>query len=448
MKKPDLINGAISRTLLQLTLPQTVGILSLVTFNLVDTFFVAKLGHQELAALSFTFPVITVVFGLVQGLGMATTALVSKSMGAKDHGQASLETTYSIVLSIFLAGIFILIGLSTMDELFRLLNASEEIIPLVKEYMTIWYLAIFFVVIPFVGNNAIRSTGDAITPSLIMMFAVLVNAILDPLLIFGYGIFPELGLKGAAIATAISRGLTMVLSLLILKYREKMLCFNALTMAGMINIGKKLLYISIPTSMSRMLTPVILGFLTAFLAKYGEGAVAAYGVGTRIEFLITSILIAMAASMAPFAGQNLGANKPGRIIRAINICARFNILWAISCGLIFIIFHTQIISIFTQDSTTSEYLKHFIFAVLPVSGFYGISLMINAVLNTGGRPFIAFYLQVIQMVVLLLPLAYYLQFHYSGYGIFYAISAAYLIGGLINYFVGNKILRQPGFSQK
>ncbi len=447
MKKPDLIGGAIPKTLMLLTLPQTVGILSLVTFNLVDTYFVAKLGHTELAALSFTFPVISVVFGLVQGLGMATTALVSRSIGSGNKELASYETTYSMILSVLLAGIFILGGLLSIDELFRLLNASEEIIPLVKDYMTIWYLALFFVVVPFVGNNAIRSTGDALTPSLIMIFAVVVNAILDPLLIFGYGIFPEWGLRGAAIATVISRGLTMVLSLLVLRYRENMIRLRGIAMKEIIRIWKRLLYISIPTSMSRMLAPVVSGILTAMLAMYGKEAVAAYGVGTRIEYLLTSLLIAMAASMAPFAGQNLGAGKVDRIISAIRFCARFNIIWAIGSSSLLLLFHDALISIFTDNETTYSYLYQFLLLVLPASGFFGISFMINAVLNTSGKPFIAFYLQLAQMILILLPLAILLQNWLEGYAIFYAIAITYAAGGAINYVVGNKVLKKLSISQ-
>lgn len=197
MSKKDLTTGSITKTLIGLTLPMMLGIISMVAFNLIDTYFVGKLGEKELAALSFTFLIIMVVFSVIQGLGIGATALIAKSIGKKDLKRAARETTDSIALTLLLTGTFIVIGLLTIDSFLSLLGADGETAAMSKEYMQIWFFALFFVSVPFVGNSAIRATGDAQTPTYILLFAVGVNAILDPILIFGYLGFPALGLKGA-----------------------------------------------------------------------------------------------------------------------------------------------------------------------------------------------------------------------------------------------------------
>ena len=242
--KRDLTTGSIPRKLLQLALPMMLGIISMVAFNLIDTYFVGKLGKTELAALSFTFPVIMVVFSIIQGIGIGATALIARSIGKNDRKKAARETTDSIALTLVLTGIFVTIGSLTVEPTLRLLGADGATVTMAGQYLSIWYFALFFVSVPFVGNSAIRATGDAQTPTYIMLFAVLVNAVLDPILIFGYFGLPAMGLKGAAIATAISRALTMVLSFYILIRREKLITFEIPTRKVLAGCWRSILFIA------------------------------------------------------------------------------------------------------------------------------------------------------------------------------------------------------------
>jgi putative MATE family efflux protein len=200
--RATLIEGHIGKTLIKLTIPMIFGILGMVAFNLVDTFFIGQLGTNELAAISFTFPVVFVIGSLAMGLGMGASAVISRAIGEGDPTRVQRFTTDSLILSVLVVVVFIVIGLLTIDQVFALLGATPQVMPLIKQYMLIWYPSMIFVVIPMVGNNAIRATGDTKTPSVIMLVAVAVNIILDPLLIFGIGPFPALALAGAALATA------------------------------------------------------------------------------------------------------------------------------------------------------------------------------------------------------------------------------------------------------
>ncbi len=219
--------------------------MAIILFNFVDTIFVGRLGTKHLAAMSFTFPVVFTIQSLALGLSVGTTSVISRAIGAGDHEDVRRLTTHALVLSVSLVTILALTGLFTIDPLFTLLGATPEILPLIRQYMVPWYFGVGFVVVPMVGNGAIRATGDTKTPSYVMMVAGLANVILDPLLIFGIGPFPRMELQGAAIATVIARALTFIAAIWVLRYREKILEFTVHGMAVILDSWKRILHIGI-----------------------------------------------------------------------------------------------------------------------------------------------------------------------------------------------------------
>ena len=308
-KSARLVEEPVGKTLVQLTIPMIFGIVGIVAFNLVDTFFVGRLGTDELSALSFTFPVVLIIASLAHGLGIGASAVISRAIGEGNHHKVQRLTTDSLVLSVLLVAIFAVIGQLTIDPIFRLLGATPDILPLIKQYMRIWYFGMIFVVVPMVGNNAIRATGDTKTPAAIMIVAVVCNFVLDPLLIFGIGPFPRLELVGAAIATVISRSITFFVSLFILYFRDKMITFVVSTFKSVINSWKRILYIGLPNAGTRMVIPLAIGVITRIVASYGHEAVAGYGVSSRIEFFALTVIMALRSVIAPFVGQNWGASR-------------------------------------------------------------------------------------------------------------------------------------------
>ncbi len=303
------------------------GILALVAFNLVDTFFVGQLGTKELAALGFTFPVVLMINSLALGLGIGTASVVSRAIGEGDYNKVRRLTTDSLVLSFLIVVVFVSIGLMTIDPVFRLLGAGSESLPLIKEYMQIWYWGMLFVIVPMVGNSAIRATGDTKTPSAIMITAVVINLILDPLLIFGMGPFPRLELAGAAITTVIARASVFFVSLYVLTRREKMITLSMKPLCSVFLSWSKVLFIGIPAAATRIIVPVVFGFITRLTASYGPAAVAAFGVSSRIEFFALAIVFALSSVIGPFIGQNWGAGKLQRVKQAVRLGNRFSLVW-------------------------------------------------------------------------------------------------------------------------
>ena len=218
-----MIEGPVGPSLIRLAVPMIFGLVSILLINLVDTFYISMIGVQELVAISFTFPVTFTLMSFSFGIGIGAATVISRAIGEGDHHRVQRLTTDSLLL---VASIILVVsGLSylNLQSIFKLMGASDESFPLIEEYMIPWLIGVVFVVIPIVGNSAIRATGDTKTPSIIMVIAAIVNAVLDQILIFGYGPFPEMGIKGAAFATVISYISIMIAGLWVLGKRKQML---------------------------------------------------------------------------------------------------------------------------------------------------------------------------------------------------------------------------------
>jgi putative MATE family efflux protein len=430
-----LTEGPVGKTIVRLTLPMILGLIGMVTFNLVDTFFVGHLGTEELAALGFTFPAVLIINSLALGLGTGAGAVISRAIGEGDHHRVRRLTTDSLVLSLLVVMIFVVAGLLTIRPVFRLIGASGEVLDLVAEYMSIWYLGVGFVVIPMVGNNAIRATGDTKTPSIVMLVAVAANGSLDPLLIFGVGPFPRLEIAGAALATVLARATTFVVALWVLGARDKMLSARRPSFAEVSDSWKRILYIGVPTAATRVILPVAVGIVTRFVASYGVGAVAAFGVATRIEFFAMTIVRALSAVLMPFIGQNWGAGKMERVYAGMRFSEKVSLGWGILALGILAGAARPIASIFNDDPEviriTVLYLR-----IVPLGyGLYGVGLLAAAGLNVLNRPIHAASLAAFHMLVLHAPLAYIGSSLYGLRGLFGGLAVSFLVSGLVAHWL-------------
>ena len=198
--KHGLLTGSIPLVLRQMTVPMTFGMVAILMFNLVDTFFISLLGTQALAAISYTFPVTFAVNCITMGIGMGLSTNIGRLLGQGQSIVAARFSSHGLLLAVLLVALASTLGLFTIEPLFLFLGAEQSLLPLIHQYMDIWYLTIPLLVVPMAGNSAIRATGDTKTPAKIMMLAGLINGVLDPLLIFGYGPFPEFGNPAVALA--------------------------------------------------------------------------------------------------------------------------------------------------------------------------------------------------------------------------------------------------------
>jgi len=435
-----LIEGPVGKTLIRLTIPMVVGIVGMVAFNLADTFFVGKLGTNELAALSFTFPVVLVINSLALGIGIGASVVISRAIGEGDQHRVKRLTTDSLVLALFIVTVFVVAGLFTINPVFRMLGAKGKILDLVKQYMDIWYFGMPFVVVPMVGNNAIRATGDTKTPSAIMLVAVCCNFIMDPLLIFGVGPFPRLGIAGAAIATVISRSLTFVISLSVLFFRDKMLTFVLPKIKEVFQSWKRILFIGLPTASTRIVVPLGIGVVTRIVSAYGKEAVAAYGVASRIEFFALTVIAALSSVLGPFIGQNWGARKHDRVKLGVRYSERFSMFWGVAVCIILNLLARPIASIFNKNPLIISTIILYLRIVSIGYGLQGIIMLTGAAMNVLNRPFHAAGIRITQMFVLYIPMALLGSYLFGLAGVFIALVIAYCSAGLGSHFVLDRII--------
>ena len=439
--RATLVAEPVGRTLVQLTWPMIVGHLGMVAFNLADTFYVGRLGTRELAAMSFTFPVVMAVSSLAIGLGIGTAAVVSRAIGEGDEHKIRRLTTDSLVLAFIIVAAFIGLGILSIDPVFRLLGAEPDLLPLIKEYMRIWYLGMIFVVVPMVGNNAIRATGDTKTPTAIMLVAVLINVVLDPLLIFGFGPFPRLELAGAAASTVISRATTFVVALWVLGRRERMLTARFPSVRAVMSSWGKILYIGLPSAATRMIVPIAIGIITRIVSAYGAEAVAAYGVASRIEFFALMVIMSLGAVFAPFTGQNWGAGRLDRVRVGMRSSARFSLLYGLGAFILLAAAAHPVAGFFTRNPDVAAAIKLYLRIVPLGYGLQGVLVIVGAALNALNKPLHAAGLVLSQMIVIYVPLAYLGSSLFGLAGVFMALGLVYALGGIAGHFLFGKTLR-------
>lgn len=447
-KKNNLTKGRVSKKLIELTIPMIFGMLSMVLFNFIDTLYVSRLGTHELAAMGFTFPVVMFIISIALGFGVATSSVVSRAIGRNDHHQVKRLTTDSLILSLIIVLIFSTIGFFSMDWMFRLLGAHGETLTLVKQYMSIWYLGVGFVVIPMVGNNAVRACGNTLYPSLVMVISTVINVILDPILIFGLWGCPRLELKGAAIATVIARASSLVLSLLILHFKEKLIDYSMPTIKELLSSIKEILYIGIPSTLSRLLMPITMAVVIRLVATFGPPAVAAFAVSIQIEMFIFTLLMALATALIPFVGQNWGAKNFSRVYKAIHQSALFSILWGTGGAILFFLLAVPLGHLFGKDIQVAKHITWYLW-ILPISyGLRGCAFLGVAAFNAINKPITAIILNAIGMLVLYIPLAF-IGSKLGGFiGLLIGLCLANIGTGLLVIIVEKIFFKKAAYEQK
>ncbi len=398
-----LLTAPMTSVLLRMTGPMILGIVAILAFNLVDTFFIGMLGTQALAAISFTFPVTFVVTSLAMGLGAGLSAVMGHALGQGKHEEAARITTDNLFLAVLLVTFIAVAGALTIHPLFRLLGASDALIALIYDYMLIWYLTVPMLVLPMVGNAAIRATGDTKTPSLVMTVAGLVNGVLDPLLIFGIGPFPEWGIRGAAIATSLSWLMAMLVSLYILRHREGLLRWRLSPRPQLLAHWRALLHVAVPASFTNMLNPLANAVLMTIFAGLGTEVVAAYGAASRVEALLLIVMMALSSVLAPFISQNCGAGNPARAKAALQLCMRFALLFQLAVYALTWLLAPFIADLFSDHPQVVRLIVLYLHLVPIGYGFQGMVMLLASALNGVRTSSISFLFNGLRLFVFLLP---------------------------------------------
>jgi len=440
MSDASLATGSIARHLVRQTAPMILGIGCIMGVGLLDAWFIGQLGADELAAVSFIFPVSVALSSLGVGVMVGVNSVVSRAIGAGKLDRAAALAVQGIVLA-FALGLFISGSLLLLQgPLFQALQAPDHLLPLIEDYITPYALGLPMLLVTMGANGALRAQGEAIKSSSILIIVALVNGALDPLLIFGWGPVPALGVAGAGWATALAHLIAMLTGLALVSTCELPLrpamAFRGGLLHGMLTIGR----VGAPASLSSAINPIGLTLLTAILARHGQEAVAGFGAAGRLQSFAVVPLLALSSSIGPIAGQNWGAGHAARACRALHLSTLFCLMYGLAVALTLVLLREPIAALFTDDAAIAAQIGRYL--SIAAWGFAGYGCLVTATgaLNAVDRAGLAFRLSVARVLLVMVPFAW-LGSRLVGPGAVYGAElAANLIGGGAAYWFAKRML--------
>ncbi len=431
-KVEGLTDGPILPALLTLSWPIILSNLLQTAYNLADTFWLGRLGDWAVAAISVSFPIVFLFISLGLGLTIAGTALVAQHIGAGQHRRANYLSSQTLGFVGAMAVVLSFLGYFLSGPILGLMGPEPEVIVAAEAYLRTWFLGIPFIFGFSVFQALIKGYGDTINPMKLMVAAVLLNIVLDPLLIFGWGPFPALGVQGAAVATVFSRGLAAVVGLHLLfkgtlgiKVSLRHMKPDWPTIATILKIG-------VPAAAEHSMKAVGISAMTATVALFGTPTLAAFGVGNRIGSVVFLPSLGLGQATTTMVGQNLGARRDDRAESATKLGSgiAFGILTLF--GLFTYTYSNFVAGIFLPGEElamglASDYLRVAAFSY----GFLGVLNVANGAFRGAGRTVTAMTFALLSMLGIRVPLAYILSTltPMGVDGLWWAVNASNVLGG-------------------
>ncbi|MEX2369512.1 MAG: MATE family efflux transporter [Bacteroidales bacterium] len=436
----DFTQIPISKAILLLSIPMVLEMIMESVFALVDIWFVSRLGSSEVAVVGITESMMTLIYAIGMGLGVGTTALVSRRIGEHNPRAAAQAAVQAIIATVAVSILFSVIGIIFAKDMLRFMGATEETIEMGYHYPMIMLGGNAVIMLLFVINAVFRSSGDAAISMRILLIANLLNIILDPLLIFGWGPIPAMGLKGAAIATNTGRGIAVIYQLYILmkgQYRIKVkiedLKLQVLTIV-------KVIRLSLGAIGQNLISHSSWVFLVWVITSLGENAIAGYTIAIRVIIFVLLPSWGMSNAAATLVGQNLGAQQPDRAERSAWIVGGVNMVLLGIVSIVFISVPQLFINFFVDKAIDPEVWEAGITCLRVVSfGFliYALGMVMVQSINGAGDTTTPILLNVIAFWIIEIPLAYILtnMADMGVIGVCYAIVVAETMLALMAMFI-------------
>ncbi len=407
---------SIFKQLATLSWPVVLAFMMHVGYNIVDIFWVGKLGASAIAAVSLAGNVFFLILAVGQIIGSGTIALVAHSFGAKLIERANSIIRQSLLLAAIIALLVSTSGFIFSKQIMILLGGRGDILLMSTEYLRIVFIGFFFHLLTFSINYAFRGAGDMKTPMMIMLVATIINVVLDPLLILGIGFFPRLEVQGAAIATAIAKCISFLFGSFILIRGRSGIKLNLFgTWHSEARVIKTILSIGVPVGISYALMGLTAMAVFRIIASFSEYALAALGVGMRILQLASLPVVSIGISTTTLVGQSFGARDVKKALQIGTISMTFCTIIMIIFNILFITNAQFLISLFTDNPQVINYGIEFLQIASLYLVFIGLTTSMTGVLRGAGftlPPMLAGLLKLL-LLILLAPIFA----HSSGMGV-------------------------------
>lgn len=414
-----------------MALPMLAGTFAMNAYNLTDTWFVSRLGTLPLAAMGFTLPVVMLLTFVAGGIGTGVTTLVSHAIGRHDRDDAATLVTHGLLMILSVTAVISIVGYLTIGPVFRKLGADTETLPLVRQYMSIWYMGAISMSLPHVGNGILISMGDSRSASALMILGTVLNTILDPIMIFGLLGFPAMGMSGAALATVISQAVSMFWLLYLLYRKHRLLTFRRYALGEYLVSFGRIVKFAVPSILSMMLMPISAAVITRLLSGFGNEAVAAAGASGRIEMFAFVVPMALGISLTPFISQNFGAGRVDRIREAYKVACRFAVCYGGFIAVVFFLCARWLAGFFSDDPKVVDVIVSYIRIISFGYGMMEVHRYCGFIFTGLHKPASATVLNAIRVMVLLIPLSCLGAHFWGAIGVFWGrLATDITVGGI------------------
>ena len=437
----DLTKGAVGAQLTRMTIPYFLGISSMILASMIETIYIGILGAKELAAYSFMFPVIMALTSISMGVGIGASSLIARAEGEGDREQVKRLATHTVFLTLALTLVLSCSTYFFLEFFYASMGAKGEVLQLVVAYAEIWVVfGLVSFTIPMVSSTVLRALGIAKVPGYIMTITSGVQLVVSPILIFGLFGVPAQGLLGSAYGFLII-GFIRIIAFGVLVANENILLTREV-LKGWLLSAKSIMHIALPSMLSSLIGPISIGITIALLAAHGDVIVAAFGVVSRIEMLVTMILGALASSVAPFVGQNWGAKQDDRVREGLSIAYRFCLFWGVVCFIVLGLFGDNLVGLINDDEQLTEAAGWFMIIVPIGFGLMGVGQVAASVFIALGKPMPPTILSILRTVVVYIPMAIVFDRYWGYIGIFISLMVANVLFGGAAYAWGKIMLRK------
>lgn len=345
----DFTKVAIPKAILLLSIPMILEMIMESVFAIADIFFVSRLGAESIAVVGITESLMTIIYSIGVGLGTGTMALIARRIGEKRYGQANHVTLQAILLGVFVSLIIAVPGMLYAHEILILMGASIKVAGDGYMYTAIMLGSNVVIMLLFIINAAFRSAGDAAVSMRVLWVANLINIVLDPCFIFGWWIFPELGLKGAAIATVIGRGSAVVYQFVLLFRGKKRVKIKGVKWMLELPIIRKLIKLSVGGIGQSLIATSSWIALVRIIAEFGSSVLAGYTLALRLVLFVLLPAFGLSNAAGTLVGQNLGAQQPVRAEKSVWATGIVNMILLGLIALAFIVFPGAFIGFFVDS---------------------------------------------------------------------------------------------------
>ncbi len=428
--------GKIFSSLANLAWPIILANILQTAYQLIDTFWLGRLGANAVAAVSISFPILFLILSLGAGLTLAGTVIVSQYKGAENQDQVNYSSSQTVFVIFFISVLLAIVGYFSSEPLMKLIGAGPEILSDSVSYFQVSSFGFIFLFMFYVFQSLMRGIGNVLLPMYIVLATVFLNLILDPLFIFGLGPIPGFGVAGAAVASVITQGLSALTGLVILFRGNKGIKINFSRMKFDFPWTRKMFKIGIPSSIEMSTRAAGMTVMVMLVTSFGSEVVAAYGIGSRILSLIVVPALGFAMATTTLVGQNIGAGKIKRAERIGNLSTKIAFFGLTAVGLLLFVFAEPITAFFVpNDPSVIRDGSLFIKIMAPSFGVLGVQQVLNGVFNGAGFTKASLLISVFALWIIRFPTAFVLSNNtdLSFEGIWWAFPISNLIAAIVAF---------------